>query len=224
MKKLLLLKAGVTSSRAVLGDYEAWFARGCGDVALTAVEAHAGVTWPGVREFDGVIVSGSPKSVTSPEPWMARVADAMLDATRLGRAVLGVCFGHQLLAWRHGARVQRNPLGRELGTVWVELTDAGRRSPLFDGAPPRFEVHATHDDVVMSCDGLEVLATNGHCAVQAIAVGERSFGVQFHPEMDVTSIRYCIDSPDTRAGDRRGAAARETPSGTRLLRRFVELC
>ncbi len=224
VKKLLLLKAGVTSSRAVLGDYELWFQRGCGDVALTAIEVHAGEALPSPREFDGVIVSGSPRSVCTPEPWMQHVADAMVEAAALERAVLGVCFGHQLLAWRHGATVQRNPRGRELGTVWAELTDAGRRSPLFEGVPARFEVQATHDDLVVAAQGIEVLATSERCAVQAISVGARSFGVQFHPEMDATSIRFCIDSADTKACDREGAESRESVWGTRLLRRFVELC
>ncbi|MGV3625819.1 MAG: glutamine amidotransferase-related protein [Archangium sp.] len=223
-KKLLLLKAGVTSSRAVLGDYELWFQRGCGDVALTTIEAHEGAALPDVREFDGVLVSGSPRSVTTPEPWMERLADAMVDAESAHRAVLGVCFGHQLLAWRHGARVERNPLGRELGTVWVELTERGRSSALFADFPARFEMQATHDDMVVACDSLNVLATSERCAVQAISTSERCFGVQFHPEMDEASIRFCIEHPDTRSCDRERAQSRETPLGTRLLRRFVELC
>lgn len=223
-KKLLLLKAGVTSSRALLGDYELWFQRGCGDVALTTIEAHEGVTLPDVRAFDGIIVSGSPSSVTTPAPWMERLADAMSDAQSAQRAVLGVCFGHQLLAWRHGAKVERNPIGRELGTVWVELTEAGRASTLFADFPTRFEMQATHEDMVVPCGSLEVLATSERCAVQAIAIGERSFGVQFHPEMDEASIRFCIDHPDTRGCDRERAQSRETPLGTRLLRRFVDLC
>lgn len=223
-KKLLLLKAGVTSSRALLGDYESWFQRGCGDVALTTIEAHEGVRLPDVRGFDGVIVSGSPRSVTAIEPWMERVADSMLEADAAQRAVLGVCFGHQLLAWRHGAKVERNPMGRELGTVWVELTERGRASELFADFPTRFEVQATHEDMVVACGALDVLATNERCAVQAISIGERSFGVQFHPEMNEASIRFCIEHPDTRACDREGAQSREAPLGTRVLRRFVELC
>jgi GMP synthase (glutamine-hydrolysing) len=155
---------------------------------------------------------------------MERAADFLLDAAGQGRVVLGVCFGHQLLAWRHGAKIAKNPKGRELGTVFVELTDAGRRSPLFAGFPERFEVQATHDDVVVESAGLEVLSTNAACGVQAFSVGPRAFGVQFHPEMDAASIGYCIGSPDTRPEDRARAVARETPWGERLLRQFIELC
>jgi GMP synthase (glutamine-hydrolysing) len=163
--------------------------------------------------------------VTQPTDWMERAAEFMVEASEQGRPVLGVCFGHQLLAWKHGARVARNPAGRELGTVTVELTAQGRSCELFSGFPERFEVQATHDDVVLEAvEGLQVLARNETCGVQAFSLGARIFGVQFHPEMDATSIRYCIDSPDTQPHHRARAVARETPWGERLLQRFIELC
>jgi GMP synthase (glutamine-hydrolysing) len=224
-KRILLLKPGVTSSRAVLGDYEAWFGRGCGDVELARVELHAGETPPAVDGFDGVIMTGSPLSVTQPVEWMVRAADYLLASGERGKPVLGVCFGHQLLAWAGGARVARNPLGRELGTVRVWLTDEGQRSPLLEGFPDRFEVQATHEDIVVDPPpALTVLARNAVAAVQAFQLGPRSFGVQFHPEMDAASIQFCIDAKDTRPEDRAKAVARETPMGERLLRRFVSLC
>ena len=224
MKKLLLLKAAVTSSRAVLGDYELWFQRGLGDVSLHVVEAHAGEPWPSVREFDGVVVTGSPKSVTCAEPWMQRVADAMVEAGDASRGVLGVCFGHQLLAWRHGATVQTSPRGRELGTVTVSLTDRGRESPLFDGFPVSFEVQSTHYDEVVTHASLDVLATSAWCGVHAFQVKPRVYGVQFHPEMDAASIRFCMAAAETTDAERSRAQACATPWGTRLLQRFVELC
>lgn len=106
-KRVLLLKPGVTSSRALLGDYEHWFSRACGGdeaVSLTPVELHAGEVPPSSTGFDGVIMTGSPLSVTTPVEWMERAADYLLESAEK-KPVLGVCFGHQLLAWRHGARV-----------------------------------------------------------------------------------------------------------------------
>jgi GMP synthase (glutamine-hydrolysing) len=220
-KRIVLLKPGVTSSRAVLGDYEVWFQRTCGDVELTPVELHAGEKPPDVSAFDGAIMTGSPLSVTQPLDWMHEAAEWLVRAEK---PVLGVCFGHQLLAWRHGGRVMRNPLGRELGTVTVELTDEGRASPLFSGVEVRFEVQATHEDVVAEVPpSVRVLAKNAF-GLQALQFSDRCFGVQFHPEMDAASIRYCIASKDTRPEDREKAEARETPWGERVLRQFVAMC
>ncbi|MDP3154905.1 MAG: homoserine O-succinyltransferase [Archangium sp.] len=218
-KRVLLLKPGVTSSKAVLGDYESWFLRACGDVTLQPVELHAGERPPSNDGFDGVIMTGSPLSVTAPTEWMHRSADFMANASEQGTPVLGVCFGHQLLAWRFGARVEKCAGGRELGTVFVKLTEEGKRSPLFAGFPERFDVQATHEDLVVAGGDLQVLAFNEVCGVQAFSRGPRVFGVQFHPEMDAASIRYCIT---TAACGK--AEARETPWGTRLLRQFIELC
>ncbi len=218
-KRVLLLKPGVTSSKAVLGDYESWFSRACGEVTLQPVELHAGEVPPPIDGFDGVIMTGSPLSVTALSDWMHRAADFLVDASERGKPVLGVCFGHQLLAWKFGARVEKCPAGRELGTVFVELTEEGKRSPLFAGFPDRFDVQATHEDYVVAGGDLKVLASNPFCAVQAFSRGPRTFGVQFHPEMDAASIRYCITTAACVKSE-----ARETPWGARLLRQFIELC
>jgi GMP synthase-like glutamine amidotransferase len=84
-------------------------------------------------------------------------------------------------------------------------------------------VQATHHDIVTEVPGLTVLAFNEVCGVQAFSRGPRTFGVQFHPEMDAASISYCIEARDTLAEDRARAVARETPWGARLLQRFLEL-
>jgi GMP synthase (glutamine-hydrolysing) len=219
-KRVLLLKPGRTSSRAVLGDYEVWFSRAT-DAQMTPVELHEGERAPSVSGFDAVMMTGSPLSVTQPTEWMERAADFLVEAAERV-PVLGVCFGHQLIAWKHGARVVKNPKGRELGTVFVELTSAGRHSPLFAGFPERFDSQATHEDIVEG-GPLTVLARNDACEVQAFQVGPRTWGVQFHPEMDRASIQFCIDSKDTLETDRARAVARETPWGERLLRQFLSL-
>ena len=223
---MLLLKPGVTSSKALLGDYEVWFRHACAGLAeLTPVELHAGERPPSWRGFDAVLMTGSPLSVVEPVAWMERAADAMLEAAERV-PVLGVCFGHQLLAWRLGARVVKNPRGRELGTQPVRLTAAGRADPLFRGLPALVEVQETHEDVVEAPPpGATLLAENDFCAVQAFAWGPRIRGVQFHPEMNAASIRYAIRAEQRlEAGAREAldAGARDTPWGALLLQNFVQ--
>jgi GMP synthase (glutamine-hydrolysing) len=139
--------------------------------------------------------------------------------------VLGVCFGHQLLAWRLGATVQRNPRGLELGTVTVRLTDEGQTDPLFEGVPKEARVQATHfDEVVSVPPGGALLATNEASPVQAFGVGTTLRGVQFHPEMNAASIRFCIQNEPSLEATMRArldADATDTPWGVRLLRNFM---
>ena len=117
----------------------------------------------------------------------------MMDTAARGVPVLGVCFGHQLLAHAHGARVVRNTHGREIGTVELALNAAGLEDPLFHGMPERFTVYSTHEDIVEHPpEGTTVLAGNANTAVQALAFGPLMRGVQFHPEVHPAAMRALI--------------------------------
>ena len=242
MKNVLLLKAGDAALpvRVSVGDYEQWFVESLapGGVRLDVLHVHRDAPLPAsAAGYDAVMMTGSPLSVTQLEPWMERAADFMLDAAAHGTPVLGVCFGHQLLAHAHGARVVRNPQGREIGTVEVRLSAEGREDPLFAGLPGSFAVQATHEDIVERApEGATVLAGNANTALQALAFGPRIRGVQFHPEMHPAAMRALILARAERLeaeAPQRGYAPGErvprllagilpTSAGQTLLRNFVE--
>lgn len=186
MRRVLILQTGSASAavRATCGDYPAWFARHLASrVELRVVRPYEEPI-PSPASFQGVLMTGSPRSVTAHEPWMDEAAAYMLDAART-RPVLGVCFGHQLLARALGGRVEQNPLGREAGTVEVELTEAGVRDPLFHGIPRSFLVQQTHVDHIAELPPhATLLARNDFSPVQAFGVGDAIRCIQFHPEMD----------------------------------------
>lgn len=237
MKRVLLLKPGVTSSRETLGDYEQWFQDACSplDAQFVPVELHAGEQVPAISRFDAIIMSGSPHSVTAlhadsaaatddAHEWMRKAADVMLDASER-MPVLGVCFGHQLLAWRLGSVIHQNPKGKELGTVSVSLTSRGQTDPLFDGLPSSLEVQATHEDEVRELPpGARLLATNTASTVQAFGFGKLLRAVQFHPEMTAASIRFCIEADQARSDTERGELlqrVRDSNHGAMLLQNFI---
>jgi len=216
--RLLVVQTGSTHLH---GDYPRWFERALG-MTLPVLRAHEGeALLPALERVrpHGVIVSGSPLSVTEEAPWMLQLGDDLLRIGARGTPVLGVCFGHQLLARAAGGAVVQNPRGREIGTVRVQLTEAGRKDPLF--APwaqgPEIEVQATHLDAVDPLPpGATVLASNENTAAQAFRLSETVAAVQFHPELWAEAMRDLIAS-------RRDKLAAEGTDATALQKRVRDV-
>ncbi|MBM3442629.1 MAG: glutamine-hydrolyzing GMP synthase [Bacteroidetes bacterium] len=127
----------------------------------------------------GVILSGSPFSVTDPEAPMTDVSEI---ADRL--PLLGICYGAQLTAKLGGGRVERSEK-REYGRAFLEIT---RQDPLFAGLPDRSQVWMSHGDSILSLpEDFEVLATTDSIPVAAfrrqLEKGNPLYGCQFHPEV-----------------------------------------
>ena len=124
----------------------------------------------------GLILSGGPASVYAENAY--RMDPAILD---LGIPILGICYGHQLLADMAGGKVA-NTGDAEYGSTGLEIT-AG--SVLLKDLPASQEVWMSHQDqVVEPPDGFVSVATTGGAKVAAMEDIERGlFGVQFHPEV-----------------------------------------
>lgn len=221
LPRVLLIKAGTAEPEiaADFGDYDAWFEATLDDGAqrCDVVEAWQGETLPRASLYGGLVITGSPCSVRDEAPWMDGLARWALAAAAAGVPVLGVCFGHQLLGEALGGRVEKNPGGGEHGSVFVELTEEGRRDPLFEGLNPRIEVLSSHDDAVVTApkdQGVRRLAGNPSAAWQAFAAGPNLRAVQFHPEFPPEALRQLM-----RLRGQTGEV-RPSPQGAQVLRNW----
>ncbi len=124
----------------------------------------------------GLIISGGPSSVY--DPGSPTVDPAIFAA---GQAVLGICYGQQLMAYLLGGTVTKGVKGEfGLATLEVEAPDA-----LLAGLSSREQIWMSHRDTVTAAPaGFDVLARTSTCAVAAIGDSQRRlYGVQFHPEV-----------------------------------------
>jgi GMP synthase (glutamine-hydrolysing) len=154
-------------------------------IVRNAVDDEAGASW--LDDVDAVIVGGSGDySVHHPgsEPWVSRLRhllDGALDSHMPG---FGICFGHQLLGYHLGARVETDQRA-EVGTIDVQLTPSGASDELFSTLDHDFPVHTGHSDHVVDIpDDLELLASAPTLDTQAFRVrGTRFYTTQFHPDL-----------------------------------------
>jgi GMP synthase (glutamine-hydrolysing) len=143
---------------------------------------------------DAVVVTGSRASVYWDDDWIDTARETVREALDHDLPVLGVCWGHQLLADALGGTVEAMA-DREIGYRAVDLTAAGREDPLFAGVDDPLLVFTTHGDAVTELPpGATLLAENDY-GVQGFRDG-RAVGVQFHPEYDRQTAREVTRGKD----------------------------
>ena len=144
-----------------------------------------------IQSFDGVIISGSQSSVYDDHrPWIQELSQWVEGALADDLPILGVCWGHQLLAQILGGTVRSGSY--ELG--YVEVTQE-MDDPLWNGLPDPFTVFATHSDHVVEMPPNAQLLASNETGVQAFRQ-DQAYAVQFHPEYDLQTATSMIHSKD----------------------------
>jgi GMP synthase (glutamine-hydrolysing) len=232
VKPCLIIKAGekLPSLATTPGDYEQWIAAGMGlePAEYIVAAAYRGEALPGVNEISGAVITGSGAMVTDGEPWIEHCAAWLREAVTHGLPVLGICFGHQLLAHALGGVVDYNPAGIEVGSVTVTLQPEALHDLLLSALPAEFTAQLSHRQSVRRLPAQALLLASSEMEPhQAFAYGEYAWGIQFHPEFDEAIIRPFIDfyrgqlQQEGRDADTLIATRRPSPQSQALLSRFA---
>jgi GMP synthase-like glutamine amidotransferase len=163
------------------------------DVPWQAFTAREG-SLPDPSAFSHIILTGSEASILEREPWVDAEAAMVREAVAAGLAVLGSCWGHQLIAFAlagdgHVRRAARPEIG------WIPIRLERSSALLGPAGTTAFTFSSHYDEVFDLPDGFRVLASSEDCAVQAFRVGDKPvWGLQCHPEIDVpTGQRFVHD-------------------------------
>jgi len=233
-KPILIIKTGNTidSLLARGEDFEDWFISYSGYQADNFVvkSLHQGDELDELNKIAGIIITGSPAYVSDEEAWNFVGADYIRKAHELEIPILGVCYGHQLIAWAFSGEVDFHPAGREIGTVPLVLTGAAQDDPLFTGLPGEFPAQVSHQQSVTGLPLNAVrLAANDFEPNQAFRLGSTSWGIQFHPEFTAEVVKeYILARQGAIAGEGLNPqqlieGIQDTPYSVEILKRFCRL-
>lgn len=166
------------------GNTGQWMVNSLPEFVTPHIINFSGQSLSGGAKPDGWIFSGSFLSVTDSSYLMKKLICEIKELIKREVTILGVCFGHQLLAISMGGTVSLNPDGFEVGYKNITLTNRGKSQNIFKDLPNTFSVCQSHVDTVIDPPkGSHILAKNEN-GIQAIQYAHNIFGVQFHPELN----------------------------------------
>ena len=136
----------------------------------------------GPGDADAWLVTGSRHGAYEDHDWIPPLEDLIRAIHAGGRPLVGICFGHQIVAQALGGRVEKFSGGWSTGRTLYD----------FEGVP--LALNAWHQDqVIRPPEGAETIASGRRCAHAALRIGPHTLTVQAHPEFDARAIRGLIE-------------------------------
>ncbi|KAI1329760.1 putative class I glutamine amidotransferase [Xylariaceae sp. FL0255] len=150
------------------------------------------ISYPDPETIDAILITGSKHDSFENHQWILDLISYTKRCLEGGRVrVIGVCFGHQIVARALGAKVNRNPKGWEVSVIEHELTDEGKKILGMD----KMRINQMHRDAALEVPpGVLLLARTPVCENQAMCIPQRMISVQGHPEFDEAMVTEILNA------------------------------
>ena len=172
---------------------------------------------------DAWIITGSKYSVYDDLPWINNLKIYLKEIITLKKPILGICFGHQILADVLGGQVIKNPLGWELGSYNIELTHEGISSNLFKNIDNQDVFYESHQDFVKKIPKGSTELAKTDKSNQSFVYDENIYGVQFHPEFTWEVTRALMDARIKKGIKVDDLNLNESIKGNKILHNFIDI-
>ena len=134
-------------------------------------------------ECDAYIITGSPRGVYNTDDWIAVLSQFIRDSYRAGIKLVGICFGHQILAHALGGRAEKSEKGENFGLKSFDVTQP---KAWMSGKQDHCSLYFAHQDQVVKLPPeAELLGGNTFCPIALYEIDNRVLGIQGHPEFSI---------------------------------------
>ncbi|MFT7004778.1 MAG: GMP synthase (glutamine-hydrolyzing) [Sulfurimonas sp.] len=197
MKYIYILKIGETfeSTKNKFGDFNLWVRKFLGKSNKTIKTIHIlnNQKLPNLQSAAGFIITGSHAMVSEELQWSVELEKYIQKIASKNIPLLGICYGHQLIAKALGGRSAFNKKGVEIGRVKIKLSKSSLNDPLLKDLPKLFYAYETHYQSAVKLPLTAIiLASNTKDNHQAVRFTKYIWGVQFHPEFDANIMKEYI--------------------------------
>jgi GMP synthase-like glutamine amidotransferase len=190
---------------ARFGDYPAMFAELLGPGFTTTIyDVAAGELPPAPDSHPAYLITGSPVGVYEDHAWIGPL-EAFLREARGEAKLVGICFGHQVMAEAFGGKVRKSDKGWGIGLQRYDLAES---APWMDGDAAGFAIPASHQDQVeLLSPAARVIARSDFTPFAALDYGGRAISFQGHPEFSPAFAKALIGARRDRLADPDAAIA-----------------
>jgi len=161
------------------------------DVSTVTYEVVSGQYPADVDEVDGYVITGSKLSVYDDVPWVHELKSFVKQLHERKKKLIGICFGHQMVAEALGGKVEQADVGWCVGVYSNQLNKDAESYGLEGGA---MLLRSNHKDQVTELpEDAIVLAGNGSCPIASIGLADHILTFQGHPEFSEGYARALLN-------------------------------